>query len=98
MVGVYGPQHGTGTRKWMGPRRASGGPSKVPQDVHGGLRRSRNDCEYRWVSDQGVARYDEHGKFAGYIGTAVDVTELINKDAALRESEERMRLAADAVN
>ncbi|PYK20513.1 MAG: hypothetical protein DME56_07340, partial [Verrucomicrobia bacterium] len=58
----------------------------------------RNDGEYRWVSDQGVARYDEHGKFAGYIGTAVDVTELINKDAALRESEERMRLAADAVN
>src|SRR5206468_8721434 len=44
----------------------------------------RNDGEYRWVSDQGVARYDEHGKFAGYIGTAVDVTELINKDAALR--------------
>jgi len=28
----------------------------------------------------------------------VDVTELINKDAELRESEERMRLAADAVN
>src|SRR6266478_4118633 len=58
----------------------------------------RNDGEYRWVSDQGVARYDEQGKFAGYIGTAVDVTELINKDAALRESEERMRLAAEAVN
>src|SRR2546423_1758711 len=58
----------------------------------------RNDGEYRWVSDQGVARYDEQGKFAGYIGTALDVTELINKDAALRESEERMRLAADAVN
>ena len=58
----------------------------------------RNDGEYRWVSDQGVARYDEQGKFAGYIGTAVDVTELINKDAALRESEERMRLATGAVN
>jgi PAS domain S-box-containing protein len=28
----------------------------------------------------------------------VDVTELINKDAALRESEERMRLATDAVD
>jgi PAS domain S-box-containing protein len=58
----------------------------------------RNDGEYRWVSDHGVARYDEQGKFAGYIGTVVDVTELINKDAALRESEERMRLATDAVN
>src|SRR5206468_5738005 len=58
----------------------------------------RNDGEYRWLSDQGVARYDAQGKFAGYIGSCVDVTELLNKDEALRESEERMRLAADAVN
>jgi PAS domain S-box-containing protein len=58
----------------------------------------RDDGEYRWVSDEGVARYDAAGKFAGYIGSATDVTELMNKDAALRESEERMRLAADAVN
>jgi len=58
----------------------------------------RHDGEYRWISDQGVARYDTHENFAGYIGSCVDVTELINKDAELRESEERMRLAADAVN
>ena len=58
----------------------------------------RNDGEYRWISDQGVPRYDAQGKFAGYIGSCVDVTELMTKDEALRESEERMRLAADAVN
>jgi PAS domain S-box-containing protein len=58
----------------------------------------RNDGEYRWVSDQGVARYDAQGEFAGYVGSCVDVTELVNKDVALRESEERMRLAADAAN
>jgi two-component system, LuxR family, sensor kinase FixL len=58
----------------------------------------RNDGEYRWVSDQGVPRYDTHGTFAGYIGSCVDVTELVNKDRALRESEERMRVAAEAVN
>jgi len=58
----------------------------------------RHDGEHRWLSDQGVARYDTHRNFAGYIGSCVDVTELIDKDAALRESEERMRLAADAVN
>ena len=58
----------------------------------------RNDGEYRWLSDQGVPRYDAQGTFAGYIGSCVDVTELMNKDEALRESEERMRLAADAVN
>ena len=58
----------------------------------------RNDGTFRWVSDQGVPRYDAQGRFAGYIGSCVDVTELVNKDAALRESEERMRLAAEAVN
>jgi PAS domain S-box-containing protein len=58
----------------------------------------RNDGEYRWISDQGVARHDAQGRFAGYIGSCVDVTELVNKDEALRESEERMRLAAEAVN
>jgi two-component system, LuxR family, sensor kinase FixL len=58
----------------------------------------RNDGVFRWVSDQGVPRYDAQGRFAGYIGSCVDVTELVNKDAALRESEERMRMAAEAVN
>ena len=58
----------------------------------------RNDGEYRWISDQGVPRDDPQGRFAGYIGSCVDVTELVNKDQALRESEERMRVAAQAVN
>src|SRR5215510_10360727 len=58
----------------------------------------RNDGEYRWISDQGVPRYDLPGMFAGYIGSCVDVTELMTKDEALRQSEERMRLAAAAVN
>ena len=58
----------------------------------------RSDGAYRWISDQGVPRHDPQGRFAGYIGSCVDVTELVNKDQALRESEERMRVAAEAVN
>jgi PAS domain S-box-containing protein len=58
----------------------------------------RHDGEYRWLSDQGVPRYDAQGVFVGYIGSCVDVTELMTKDEALRQSEERMRLAAAAVN
>src|SRR5437773_599397 len=61
-------------------------------------RRRRHDGEYRWVSDEGVARHDAQGNFVGYVSSCVDVTELINKDEALRKSEERMRLAADAVH
>jgi len=56
----------------------------------------RHDGEYRWISDSGVPRYDSQKNFAGYIGSCMDVTELINKEQALRESEERMSLAADA--
>jgi PAS domain S-box-containing protein len=58
----------------------------------------RSDGEYRWLSDQGVPRHDPQGRFAGYIGSCVDVTELVNKDQALRDSEERMRVATEAVN
>jgi PAS domain S-box-containing protein len=58
----------------------------------------RHDGEYRCVSDQGVPRYHSTGKFAGYIGSCVDVTDLIKKDEALREFEERVVLAAQAAH
>ena len=56
----------------------------------------RNDGEYRWISDQGVPRYDAQGRFTGYIGSCVDVTELISKEHALHESKERVDLATKA--
>ena len=58
----------------------------------------RHDGEYRWIKDDGVPRYDAKGNFTGYIGSCVDVTESINNEQALRESEERMSLAVDAAN
>ena len=42
--------------------------------------------------------YDAQGNFVGYIGSCVDVTELINKERALREFEERVVLAAEAAH
>lgn len=35
----------------------------------------RYDGQYRWVMDTGVPHFD-HGEFAGYIGSCVDITEL----------------------
>jgi len=58
----------------------------------------RNDGEYRWISDNGVPRYDAQGNFGGYIGSCLDVTELMNKEQALREFEERVVLAAEAAH
>ena len=58
----------------------------------------RNDCEYRWISDHGVPRYDADGAFAGYIGSCVDVTELLRQERALHQFEERVALAAEAAH
>src|SRR5437763_9705869 len=56
----------------------------------------RKDGEYRWISDTGVPRYDAQKNFTGYIGSCKDITELLSKDEALHDSQERMSLAAEA--
>ena len=55
-----------------------------------------NNGEYRWITDNGVPRHDAHGNFLGYIGACVDITDLLKKDEALHEFEERVTLAASA--
>jgi PAS domain S-box-containing protein len=39
------------------------------------LRLRRHDGQYRWLLDHGVPRFDEGGRFAGYIGSCVDITD-----------------------
>jgi PAS domain S-box-containing protein len=56
----------------------------------------RHDGEYRWILDIGVPRFNQGQSFAGYIGIAVDVTDRKQMEQALSESEERLRLAAQA--
>jgi PAS domain S-box-containing protein len=58
----------------------------------------RYDGKYRWIKDDGVPRFDARKNFAGYVGSCVDITELITNEQALRESEERMRMALDATH
>jgi PAS domain S-box-containing protein len=64
----------------------------------------RHDGEYRWVLDSGAPRFDSDGRFAGYIGSAMDVTEhrlaeeaLSNLNHRLLESleNERSRIARE---
>src|SRR5215831_16587803 len=58
----------------------------------------RNDGEYRWISDEGVPRYNPERKFVGYIGSCVDVTELLRQQKALHQFEERVALATEAAH
>jgi PAS domain S-box-containing protein len=64
----------------------------------------RNDGEYRWVFDIGVARFNPDRSFAGYIGSCIDVTERKIAEEALAslsgrlidaQEEERKRIARE---
>jgi C4-dicarboxylate-specific signal transduction histidine kinase len=58
----------------------------------------RHDGEYRCINDEGVPRFDSEGQFIGYVGACVDVSDLLQKERELNESEERVALAADAAH
>jgi signal transduction histidine kinase len=44
----------------------------------------RKDGEFRWILDRGTPRYTPDGRFAGYIGSCVDITERRMLEAELR--------------
>jgi len=56
----------------------------------------RADGQYKWVVDSGRPRYGRKKDFRGYIGTCLDVTDLLEKEEELREVEDRVSLAAEA--
>jgi PAS domain S-box-containing protein len=64
----------------------------------------RHDGEYRWIMDQGLPRFNADGSLAGYIGSAIDVTERKLAEEALStvsqklieaQEEERTRIARE---
>src|SRR5262249_20898927 len=59
-------------------------------------RMRRNDGEYCWVLDTGAPRFTPDGAFAGYVGSAIDISERKSAEMALLDSEERLRLAQQA--
>ena len=52
--------------------------------------------DYRWIVDRGVPRY-EGGRFAGYVGTAIDIHERKTMEARLREVYEREHTIAETL-
>ena len=43
----------------------------------------RYDGEYRWVFDSGGPIYDSRGRFTGFVGSCVDVTDRVQARAVL---------------
>jgi PAS domain S-box-containing protein len=50
----------------------------------------RHDGEYRWIFDQGVPRFDMDGSFAGYIGSAIDITERKSAEEVLSTVSQKL--------
>ena len=55
------------------------------------MRVRRRDGEYRWTLSHGVPRYGADSEFMGYVGSAIDLTERRQHEAALKRSEARYR-------
>ena len=54
-------------------------------------RQRRHDGAYRWTVTAGVPRYGTDGSFAGFVGTAVDVTDRKLVELALLESHAALK-------
>lgn len=49
-------------------------------------RLKNHDGQYRWLTDKGVPYYLENGDFAGYIGTCMDIDDLLETEALKKDA------------
>jgi PAS domain S-box-containing protein len=61
------------------------------------FRLRRHDGQYRWVFDEGRARFDADGRWQGYIGSVVDVHDRQVVADALMESERNLRALSNSL-
>lgn len=47
----------------------------------------RHDGMYRWMKSSGLPRFTASGEFAGYVGSSMDITDILGAEAALRPSD-----------
>jgi len=55
----------------------------------------RHDGEYRWIVDTDVPRFDADGKFIGYVGSNVDITDRKRAEELDARVNERTRIARE---
>ncbi len=66
---------------------------KMKTYIYRFLHRQRK--EYIWIEERVIPRYDEQGKHVATFGVSRDITERIQSEEAIRESEARFRMLAE---
>jgi PAS domain S-box-containing protein len=66
-------------------------------------RLKRHDGEYRWILDTGNPWYDGEQKFAGYAGSCIDITEMVESKRLLEKANQELlefnyRLSHDLIS
>jgi len=64
----------------------------------GEIRLRRADGQYRWVLSHAEPRFDKAGRFLGHVGISTDITERVQAEADVRNSEEMFRQFASNVH
>jgi PAS domain S-box-containing protein len=64
----------------------------------GEVRLRRADGQYRWVLSHAEPRFDKAGRFLGHVGISTDITERVQAEADVRNSEEMFRQFASNVH
>lgn len=65
----------------------------VRQEFQMEYRLRRADGEYRWLLDRGKPRFTPEGRFAGYIGSCIDISERKQIEDERQQAEEEIRKA-----
>lgn len=87
---VYSPESYRELQKAVATALETGQPYELDLEVRSGTAPSR------WIRGRGEAIRDENGRVVRLRGTAQDITEKRRAQEALRDSEERFRLAAQS--
>jgi PAS domain S-box-containing protein len=87
---VHPDERGRAVARWM---EAARGDAEFSFEA----RRRRRDGEYRWFLTTGAPVCDSAGRVVSWCGTTTDIHELKLTQAALQASQERFRLATQAL-